>query len=76
MCQDLGKPLHNPEEGGRIGLRIEMCREVLWQVQHAARGVDNPRPSETVRSTPEGPLRCEPALSSRHLREKLGAPVR
>jgi DNA invertase Pin-like site-specific DNA recombinase len=45
------------EVAQRVGLRIETCRKAVWQIQHAARGVVNPPPLETVRSTPGEPQR-------------------
>jgi len=45
------------EVAQQVGLPAETCRKAVWQVRHAAGGVDNPPPSENVRSTPEELLR-------------------
>ena len=48
-----GAGLKWKEVAQRVGLPAETCRKAVWQVQHAAGGVENSAPSGTVRSTPE-----------------------
>jgi DNA invertase Pin-like site-specific DNA recombinase len=52
-----GASLRWKEVAQRVGLPAETCRKAVWQVQHAAGGVDNPPSSENVRSTPGEPKR-------------------
>jgi DNA invertase Pin-like site-specific DNA recombinase len=52
-----GAGLKWKEVAQRVGLPAETCRKAVWQVQHAAGGVENTPSSENVRSTPEEPPR-------------------
>jgi len=41
----------------RVGLPAETCRKAAYLLKRSREAVDNPQPSEMVRSTPEGSSR-------------------
>jgi DNA invertase Pin-like site-specific DNA recombinase len=52
-----GEGLRWSEVAQRVGLPAETCRKAAYLLKLSQRTVDNPQPSEMVRSTPEEPQR-------------------